>query len=184
MIIVIVAAISLAIALGLAVWLFVLVRSGFGDPVSKIEDLEGRIEAIDAIAFRTLVDPSETQFLRDRLAAGTYRKIQRLRTRAAIAYVWSVYRNAGVTTRLAQHLTSSHDVTVRKEAERIQELSVQSRFLAIKSLLKLVTCFAFPSLPVSLQDLTSSYTNIAERIEALCTLTAPLHASRIRAAFR
>lgn len=178
------AVILLVAGLGLAALLLSMVRSGSGVPVSRVEDLEGKIETIDLIAFRNLIDPDEAQLLRKNLPARAYRKVQRLRTRAAIAYVCSVYHNAGLTIRLAQQLISSPDITIRREAENIQELSVQSRIFAIRSLVKLTGSFVFPQSPVSLQELATSYVNIAERMEMLCTLTAPLYTSRIAAAFR
>ena len=179
-----IAMVSLLAGLALSTWLFVMVRSGFGRGVSKVEDLAGMIEVIDVVAFRNLISSEESRALRHRLPPQTYIKIQRLRTRAAIAYVLSVYRNAGLTMRLAQHLVSSNDTIVRREAEDIQQLSVQSRILAIRSLVKLTVSFVFPRTPVSLQELATSYINIADRVEAICTLTAPLYTSRVAAAFR
>ena len=174
----------LVAGLSLASLLLSMVRSGSGAPVSRVEDLEGKIETIDLIAFRNLIDPDEAHLLRKNLPAGAYRKVQRLRTRAAIAYVQSVYRNAGLTIRLAQRLMSSPDERVTQQAYQIQELSIRTRVNAIKSLFKLALSFAFPGATFSIQELAVSYVNVAERIESLCTVIAPLHTSRIAASFR
>jgi hypothetical protein len=179
-----VAAIFVVVGLGLVAWLLVMVRSGSAMSVTRVEDLEGKIEAVDLIAFRNLIDPNETELLRRELSPEIFRKIQRLRTRAAIAYVISVYRNAGLTIRLAQQLMSSPDERVKQQAHQIQELSIQARVYAIKSLLKLELSLVLPSAAFSVQDVAISYLNVAERIESLCSLTAPLYTSRIAAAFR
>src|SRR5207253_6140077 len=72
-----VAAVFLVLGLGLTAWLFAMVRSGSGASVSRVEDLEGKIEVVDVIAFRNLVDPSETELLRKKLSPEIFRKIQR-----------------------------------------------------------------------------------------------------------
>jgi len=180
----VVAAVFLVVGLGLTVWLLAMVRSGSGASVSRVEDLEGKIEVVDVIAFRNLIDPNETELLREKLSPEIFRKIQRLRIRAAIAYVRSVYRNAGLTIRLAQKLVSSPDERVKQQAQQVQDLSIRTRVYAIKSLLKLEVSLALPSAAFSVQDVAISYVNIAERIESLCSLTSPLYTSRIAAAFR
>jgi len=179
-----VAVILLVAGLSLASLLLSMVRSGSGAPVSRVQDLEGKIETIDLIAFRNLIDPDEARLLRKNLPSATYRKVQRLRTRAAIAYVQSVYRNAGLTIRLAQRLMSSADERVTQQAYQIQELSIRTRVNAIKSLFKLALAFALPGATFSIQELAVCYVNVAERIESLCSVTAPLHTSRIAASFR
>lgn len=160
------------------------VRRGTSEAVSNVEELENRLESVDLVAFQNLVDPEESQILRQRLSPKVYRRIQRLRIRAAIAYVETVYRNAGLTIRLAETLSSSPQPEIREEAMRIQALSIRSRFLALSSLVKLNTSLVFPAFSASVQEVTEGYVRIADRIEALCTLTAPLHSSRIAAAFR
>jgi hypothetical protein len=172
------------VGLSLSVFIVTLIRRGPGLTVQKVEDLEEKIEIVDLLAFRNLVDLEETQLLRERLPASVYRRIQRLRVRAAMAYVQCVYRNAGLTIRLAAGLASNPDAEVRQEAKKIQDLSVQSRIFAIKSLLKLAVSFTFPSMSVSVYEVAAAYVQVADRMESLCTLIAPLHTSRISAAFR
>jgi hypothetical protein len=179
-----VATMFLVVGLGLVAWIFAMVRSGSGAPILRVQDLEGRIETVDLIAFRNLIDQDETELLRTQLPSRAFRKIQRLRIRAAIAYVRSVYRNAGVTIRLAEQLISTPDRIIKEEAQQIQDLSVQARIYAMKSLLKLQISLLLPSAAFSIQEVAVSYSNVAERIESLCSLTAPLHTSRIAAAFR
>jgi hypothetical protein len=162
----------------------VLVRRGTARAVSRVEELESRLESIDLLAFQNLIDPEETRILHEQLPPEVYRRIQRLRIRATIAYVQAVYRNAGLTIRLAEHFSGSPRPEIREEAMRIQALSIQSRFLALSSLVKLRTSLVFPHFDASVQDVREGYGRIADRVEALCTLTAPLHTSRIASAFR
>jgi hypothetical protein len=160
------------------------VRRGTAQAVSRVEDLESKLESVDLLAFQNLIDPEERRLLQERLSPRVYRRMQRLRTRAAIAYVEAVYRNAGLTIRLAEHLSRSPQPEIREEAMRIQALSIRSRFLALNSLIRLNASLVFPAFTASLREVTEGYTGIADRVEALCTLTAPLHTSRIAAAFR
>jgi hypothetical protein len=177
--------VGLVLVCGLFLAVIVLrVRRGTPQAVSRVEDLESKLEIVDLLAFRNLVDPEESRVLQEGLSPKMYRRIQRLRTRAAIAYVESVYRNAGLTIRLAEHLSRSPQPEIREEAMRIQALSIRSRFLALISLIKLSTSMVFPAFGASVNDVAEGYARIADRVEALCTLTAPLYTSRIAAAFR
>jgi hypothetical protein len=160
------------------------IRRGSSVSVSRVEDLEEKLENVDLLAFRNLIDPEETRALREHLLPRVYRRIQRFRIRAAIAYVQAIYRNAGLTIRLAEHFANGPEVKIREEAIRIQELSIRSRVLALISLAKLNVSLAFPSIDAPVQDVANAYVNIADRVESLCTLTAPLYSSRIAAAFR
>jgi hypothetical protein len=165
-------------------YLVFLVRRGTSQPVLRVEDLESRLEIVDLLAFRNLVDPDENKMLRKRLSPAVYRRVQRLRIRAAIAYVEVVYRNAGLTIRLAEHLSKSPQHEIREQATRIQELSIHSRFLALRSLIKLRASLIFPTFDAPVREVTDGYAGIADRIEALCAMTAPLYTSRIAASFR
>lgn len=176
---------GLAILCGLFLIFVVLrVRRGTSEPISRVEDLESRLETVDLAAFQNLVDPAENRMLQETLSPKVYRRIQRLRIRAAVAYVEAVYRNAGLTIRLAENLLRSPLPEIRDEAMRIQALSIESRFLVVRSLVKLITSFVFPGLNASVRDVADKYARVADRVEAVCMLTAPLHTSRISAAFR
>jgi hypothetical protein len=177
-------AVVLVLVVGLLSWLLFLIRTGSGVPISGVQELEGNIETVDLIAFRNLIDPNETESLRAQLPRKAFRRVQRLRTRAAMAYVQAVYRNAGVTIRLAEQLLCSPDQLVKEEAHQIQQLSVETRMKAISSLLRLQISLIAPTAALSTEEVAASYLKIAERIESLCFLTAPLYTSRIASAFK
>jgi hypothetical protein len=54
----------------------------------------------------------------------------------------------------------------------------------LSSLIKLTMSLMFPALGVSVPVVVERYARIADRVETLCTLAAPLQTSRIAAALR
>src|SRR5690349_24874411 len=86
----------IAAVLGL---IFLLRVTLFGD---RLRLSSQQLELIDLDAFRNLVDPSETAYLRDRLPAPEFRRVQRARLRAMASYVHAAGRNAAALMRIGQ----------------------------------------------------------------------------------
>ena len=83
--------------------LLLLARAARGQSVTSIAtlvDLQGRTTAIDIAAFRNLISLQEENHLRDRLPAAEFRRIQRERMRAAVAYIRAALQNAAILLRL------------------------------------------------------------------------------------
>ena len=131
---------------------------------------EKRIEnvpPVDLDAFRNLTDPEEAQFLRTNLSPKEFRRIQRIRLRAAGMYVSVISKNA------AQLIVVGRSARVHPNAEiAAVGLDVFHRALQLKlrcslSLLKLNANILCPTL-------LSPSTRIAEQYLDVTSLTASL----------
>src|SRR5258708_8803584 len=91
-ILVIAAALALVFILGVTVSRSLQISEGAG--------LAAKIQPIDVEAFRNLVDPAEDAYLRRRLPALEFRRVQRQRLRSMAAYVQTAGRNAAVLVRM------------------------------------------------------------------------------------
>ena len=65
------------------------------------DDLNRQLVPVDIAAFRNLVDANETRYLREKLAPAAFRRIQRQRAIAALAYVKAVAHNAALLKAMA-----------------------------------------------------------------------------------
>src|SRR5438876_8871088 len=81
-------------------FLILQVRGRYMRRAVRVPD-EG-LETVDLEAFRNLTDPSEEAFLRQRLTPAEFRKVQRVRLRAATLYVSALSENVGALLQLAQ----------------------------------------------------------------------------------
>jgi len=60
-----------------------MIARGRARAVRQIGQVSGEVRAVDLSAFRNLVDAGEDEYLRRRLPEGTFRRVHRLRMRAA-----------------------------------------------------------------------------------------------------
>ena len=60
---------------------------GAASGIKSPEDLRAQLCVVDIDAFRNLTDPAEEDFLQTHLSQRAYRKVQRQRLRATLAYV-------------------------------------------------------------------------------------------------
>src|ERR1700751_830205 len=81
--------------------------------------LARRIEPIDIEAFRNLVDPRENEYLRRRLSAGEFRRVQRQRFRAAGPYIPAPGKTAPGLIAMGQAALSSTDGATVEAARQL-----------------------------------------------------------------
>src|SRR5215471_14106533 len=83
--------------------LFVLRQvKGRASGIKSPEDLRTQLRVVDIDAFRNLTDRNEEEYLRSHLSRSQYRKIQRQRLRATLAYVSCVANNTAVLIRMGE----------------------------------------------------------------------------------
>lgn len=105
----------------------------------------GRIEPVDIEAFRNLVDPAEDEYLRRRLPAGEFRKVQRERLRAMSAYVRTAGRNATVLIQIGQAALESSDTRAAEAARQLVEQALLLRRNAGFTLIRIHLAVVWPS---------------------------------------
>ncbi len=166
----------LAIAL-----LFAAVR-GQASEVADLEELPGRTQPVDLEAFRNLVDPQEEAFLKQRLPAREFRKVQRQRTRAALEYIRRASRNAAILIRAGEAARRSSDAELAGAAQRLVESALRLRISALLTEIKLYGTLLLPGSSLSLAPLLERYAGLTEVAGRLSRLRNPGTAGRITAA--
>jgi|SRR5581483_9709019 len=176
-----IALILVAIALLVTAFLFWVTR-GRAQAVADLRDLPQQTRPVDLAAFRNLIDPSEEEFLRANLHARDFRKIQKQRMLAAIAYVRCAAHNAAVLLRLGQAARRSDDPQVALAAQQLVNSAMHLRIYALLALLKLYPATLVPGAWVSPAAVADAYQQLTSTVSHLTRLQQPSRAVRISSA--
>ena len=109
-----------------------------------LENPAEHLRTVDVDAFRNLIDPAEEDFLRTRLPADGFRRIQRERLWAAMEYVQGAADNAAVLIRLAEVARRGPDAAGAEAAEKLIASAIQLRWYAFQALARLYVGLIFP----------------------------------------
>lgn len=104
-----------------------------------------QLELIDLDAFRNLVDPSETAYLRLRLPAPEFRRVQRARLRAMASYVQTAERNATALMRIGQSALAGKDTQTSQAARELVDNALLLRRNATFALFRIYVGLAWPN---------------------------------------
>lgn len=121
-----------------------LVR-GHARALRRLEDPEHALEGIDIEAFLTLIDGDDREFLRERLTAGDFRRVQRQRARAALEYVGRIARNAALLLRLGEATREDPDPEVADVGRELADLALKVRLNALSVSARLYLLLLFPT---------------------------------------
>ncbi|MFZ0807080.1 MAG: hypothetical protein WAN03_12885 [Candidatus Sulfotelmatobacter sp.] len=135
-VLVVIAVLSLAIILRLAV--------GRSLQASAGTSLAAQIQPLDVEAFRNLTSPGEDEFLRRRLPASEFRRVRRARLRAASAYVLAAGKNAAVLVRLGQTALPADDASTSEAAHQLVDQALLLRRNCAFALLRIHIALALP----------------------------------------
>ena len=170
----------IAIAALLAAVFFLRVSHGHAEAISNIDQLSGRTKPIDIIAFRNLVDPSETDFLRRNLPARDFRSVHRERTYAAAEYVQRIAHNAAVLLRLGQAARTNPDPEIARAAQAMVERALAVRMLSMQVLIKL-HIQAVLGIDFFHRDIFDRYGRLTESVALFTRLQRPAYSSHVLA---
>lgn len=170
---VVVAAVSLVVILGLSV--------SHSLQVSADRSLAGQIQPIDVEAFRNLASPAEDEFLRRRLPAGEFRQVRRERLRAMSAYVRRAGRNATVLVQIGQAALQSSDPQAVEAARQLVDQALLLRRNAGFALIRIHVALAWPNSGLAAAPLLSSYEQLSGSAMLLSRLQNPAAPVRILA---
>jgi len=141
--------------------------------VKNPDVLAARIQPVDIEAFRNLIDISEEQYLRTHLAPAQFRRVHRLRTRAAIEYVSCVAQNAATLARMGEQATRNPDPAVAAAGVRLVDNAARLRIFAFQARAKLYVGFFFPGMQIVPDGLPESYERITGMLFLLGRLQRP-----------
>jgi hypothetical protein len=148
-------------------------RSGAG--------LGQQLEPIDLEAFRNLVDPAETEYLRRRLRAPEFRTVQRARLRAMAAYVQAAGRNAVVLVRSGQGALAGEDAQTAQAARELVSNAVLLRRNATFALFRIYVALAWPNAGLAADPVLHDYERLNGCAMLLGRLRNPAAPRRISA---
>lgn len=169
-----------AAALLVLVFLVWVVR-GRSRTIVDLRELPSQIRPVDLAAFRNVIDSGEEEFLRTHLAATQFRRIQKQRTLAAIAYVRCAARNASVLLRLGEAARTNPDPQVALAAQQLVNTALRLRFYAALALVKLYPATLVPGARVSPTAVADAYQQVTSVASQLTRLQHPARAIRITA---
>jgi hypothetical protein len=145
-------------------------------------DVRGlQIQPIDIQAFRNLVDPAETDYLRRRLSASEFRAVQRKRLFAMAAYVQAVSKNASVLITIGQPAVFSSDRHTAEAANQLVDHAMLLRRNAFFALAKIYSAWAWPHSGMGVASILSSYERLSGSAMLLGRLQNPASPVRISA---
>jgi len=116
-----------------------------------------QLHLIDLEAFRSLVDPAETEYLRCRLPASEFRTVQRARLRAMASYVHAAAQNAGALVRIGQSALTGNDVQTAQAARELVGNALLLRRNATFALFKIYIALVWPNAGLAADRILHSY---------------------------
>jgi hypothetical protein len=137
------------------------------------DELSRQLVPVDIAAFRNLVDPNETRYLREKLAPAAFRAVQRQRQIAVLAYVKAVAHNAALLIAMADPATTNPNPEVAATARAVIEQALQLRIRSLLLIMKLWAGIAFPGLIVAGSSIVDRYQSVSSGFVDFVHLSRP-----------
>lgn len=160
--------------------LFATVR-GSTSAQGNLDDIGAATDPVDLLAFQNLTDPEEDEFLRSRLPAAEFRRVQRMRLRAAAEYVRRTAQNAAVLLRIGESLRSA-DAATAEIGREIVNAALRLRVNALLVLAVLYFRICFPTVSAPVQQLVVRYDELRGQFARLARAQRPAEAGHLLAA--
>jgi hypothetical protein len=151
--------------------------------ISKQTSLAGQISPIDIEAFRNLANPSEDEFLRQRLPGGEFRRVRRVRLRAMCSYIQLAGRNAAVLIEIGQAALASNNASTAEAASQLVDQALLLRRNAIFALLRIQLALVWPTAGLAAVPVLRGYENLNGSAMLLSRLQNPAAPVRFAAIF-
>ncbi len=124
------------------------------------------IRSLDIEAFRNLVDPKEDEYLRSRLSAAAFQKVQRERAHAALAYVKALSEASLQFARLGGAAQGSPDPAIAASGRQIASSATYLRLRALQATVSLTISAVIPGLrPRPLHSLLDQYDRATQLLQ-------------------
>lgn len=147
----------------LAVLFLLRHAKGAASRIKSPEDLRAQLRAVDIDAFRNLTDRREDEFLRTHLSGSVYRKIQRQRLRATLAYVSCVANNAAVLIRMGEQARTSSDASVVEAGMTLVNNALRLRLQTFSVKANLYLQIVYPGMRTPSGKLVIQYEQMARQ---------------------
>jgi hypothetical protein len=141
----------------------------------------GIIQPVDIEAFRTLIDPTDDDYLRRHLPGADFRAVRRERLRAMAAYVQVAGHNATVLVRVGQSAVAANDPQTAQAARQLVNQALLLRRNATFALLKIYVAMAWPNSAPFASPILNGYEQLSGSAMLLGRLQNPAVPVRISA---
>jgi hypothetical protein len=141
-----------------------------------------QLQHIDLEAFRNLVEPAETAYLRHRLPASEFRTVQRARLRAMAAYIHAAGQNAAALVKIGQNALAGNNPQTAGAARELVDSALLLRRNASFALFKIYLALAWPNAGLAADRILHSYERLngsAMLLGRLQNPASPGHTSAI-----
>jgi hypothetical protein len=153
------------LAIAFLLFLIQQVRGRFTPP---IDPGPGEVlPAVDLEAFRNLTDPAEEMFLRQNLSSRDFRKVQRMRLRAATLYVSALSQNVGALVQVGQRARIHPDPRIAASGHEIMQYGLRLKARCLATQWKLSIAMLCPTLLSPSGSLADRYVQVADLANAL-----------------
>ena len=132
-----------------------------------------QIQPVDVEAFRNVTDPRESEYLRSRLPRAEFRQIQRMRLRAAAAYVQAVGRNAVLLIGIGQLALNSGNLEAIEAASKLIDEALLLRRNAGIALLAIYIRLIWPDTGFTATAILEGYQRLSGSAMLLSRLQNP-----------
>ena len=132
----------------------------------KAKEIEN-LSPVDLEAFRNLTDPEEVNFLRVNLPPREFRRIQRMRLRAAGAYVSVISQNVDRLVVIGRSMTAHPDADVAAAGLDVFHRALQLKLWCLLSLLKLHVTRICPTLLFPSSGIADRYLHVSSLTASL-----------------
>jgi hypothetical protein len=148
---------TLVIVLVIAAALGLMVLVGATVGAWRRSEANNQLEFIDLEAFRNLVNPSETTYLRHRLPASEFRRVQRARLRAMASYVHAAGQNATALMKIGQSALAGQDAQTSQAAHELIDNALLLRRNATFALFRIYVALAWPNAGLAADPILHDY---------------------------
>lgn len=177
----------MTLAIVLVIFAVIVISVVFGSwhqwrqQLSPRPNLAKEIQPIDIEAFRNLVDPSETNYLRTRLSFWEFQSVQRERLLAMLAYVSTVHRNAAFLIAIGNRALSAADPSTVEAAHQLVDNAMLLRRNAFFALVQIRAAWLWPSSRLAATQIFHGYIRLNGSAMLLGRLQHPAVPVRISA---
>lgn len=149
-------------------FLLFLIQQVRGRYVPPIDPGPGEVlPEVDLQAFRNLTDPAEEMFLRQNLSSRDFRRIQRVRLRAATLYVSALSHNVGALVQVGQRARIHPDPRIAASGQEIMQYALRLKTRCLATQWKLSIAILCPTLLSPSGSLADRYAQVADLANAV-----------------
>lgn len=145
--------------------------------ISQYDSLTQRLDPIPVAALLNLMDPAQQSYLERTLPRHDFVRLQRMRNRALLSYVWAIYKNAGILLQCAHAAAHSERPEVAEAGRELLNMALFTRTQALRSLAMLTLSLVVPQAAGNLLPTVSKYVTATARSTSLSALLAQHSAS-------